>query len=387
MKEAIRHINRWWLVSLLLVLLTACSDSDSEGGNSPDKPSSADPVLTFYVYAPERPMITRASDDDVAANTYENAIYNLQIWVFETGTNELVGYLNPDTYPTDDVMGTVYQMTVSKHFANASPKPNVDVYVVANANAAGLSSLGENTSREELEEAKIGSEYFGVGSPVTNITTKGLPMSGVLRDQTIIGSEPVLTIGTEETMAKVRLLRAVSKVRFVFSRETGVSPVTITNITIDGNMIPTEEYVFLEDNKTYHIGQTYETLAATLLKKPTGEIKYCDEPTDYVYTDQTSQEYEPLIDNGVSEEKLTQAGPYYFKESDKKISGMITYKVGNALPQNIPFYMSVEDINKRFVRNHSWIVYAYYNGSSGEPIITVWVDTNWQTGDYFVIEN
>ena len=387
MKEAIRHINRWWLVSLLLVLLTACSDSDSEGGNSPDKPSSADPVLTFYVYAPERPMITRASDDDVAANTYENAIYNLQIWVFETGTNELVGYLNPDTYPTDDVMGTVYQMTVSKHFANASPKPNVDVYVVANANAAGLSSLGENTSREELEEAKIGSEYFGVGSPVTNITTKGLPMSGVLRNQTIIGSEPVLTIGTGETMAKVRLLRAVSKVRFVFSRKTGVSPVTITNITIDGNMIPTEEYVFLEDNKTYHIGQTYETLAATLLKKATGEIKYCDNPAYYVYTDQTSQPYEPLIDNGVSEEKLTQAGPYYFKESDKKISGMITYKVGNALPQSIPFFMTVEDINKRFVRNHSWIVYAYYNGSSGEPIITVWVDTNWQTGDYFVIEN
>jgi hypothetical protein len=89
----------------------------------------------------------------------------------------------------------------------------------------------------------------------------------------------------------------------------------------------------------------------------------------------------------VSEEKLTQAGPYYFKESDKKISGMITYKVGNALPQSIPFFMTVEDINKRFVRNHSWIVYAYYNGSSGEPIITVWVDTNWQTGDYFVIEN
>ena len=188
-------------------------------------------------------------------------------------------------------------------------------------------------------------------------------------------------------MAKVRLLRAVSKVRFVFSRKTGVSPVTITNITIDGNMIPAEEYVFLEDNKTYHIGQTYETLAATLLKKATGEIKYCDNPADYVYTDQTSQAYETLIDNGVSEEKLTQAGPYYFKESDKKISGMITYKVGNALPQNIPFYMSVEDINKRFVRNHSWIVYAYYNGSSGEPIITVWVDTNWQTGDYFVIEN
>ena len=59
-------------------------------------------------------MITRAADD-VAANIYENAIYNLQIWVFETGTNELVGYLKPDTYPTDDVMGTVYQMTVSKH--------------------------------------------------------------------------------------------------------------------------------------------------------------------------------------------------------------------------------------------------------------------------------
>jgi len=386
MTGARRHIDRWWLMSLLLVLLTACSGSndDSEDTPTPSKPEQ-DPVLTFYVYAPERPMITRAADD-VSPLAAENAINSLQIWVFETGTNYLVGYLKPDTYPTNEE-GEIYQMTVSKRFANAATKPNVDVYVVANAAAAGLSSLGESTTREDLEAAKIGSDYFGVSPVVSKITEgKGLPMSGVLRNQTIIGSNPVLSIGEGNTMAKVQLLRMVSKVRFVFSRKPGGEPVSITGITIDGNMIPTEEYVFLE-NKIYHIGNSYESLPASLLTKSTGDIKYYETPSDYVYNSQSSQEYETLIDKGVAEEKLTQAGPFYFKETDKLVSGTITYKVGNAIPQAIPFFMTVDDINKRFVRNHSWIIYAYYNGPAGKPIITVWVDTNWQTGDYFVVNN
>lgn len=384
MTEARRHINRWWLVSLLLVLLTACAGSDTDTPTPPQP--GQDPVLTFYVYAPERPLMTRTADDDVSALDAENAIHSLQIWVFESDTKRLVGYLSPDTYPTDEE-GTKYQMSVSKSFANAATKPNVDVYVVANAAAAGLSSLGESTTRDELEDVVIGSDYFGVGAPTSKITEgKGLPMSGVLRNQGIIGSNPVLSIGEGSTMAKVRLLRAVSKVRFVFCRKTGGETVSITGITINGNMIPAEEYVFLTDHD-YRIGNSYEPLSATLLTKPTGDIKQYETPPDYVYNSQTSQDYENLIDNGVANSQLTQAGPYYFKETDKQVSGTITYRVGSANAQSVSFYMTADNINKRFVRNHSWIVYAYYNGPAGEPIISVWVDTNWQSGDYFLIEN
>lgn len=381
-----RHIVQWWLASLLLVLLTACAGSE-EDAPTPTEPEQ-DPVLTFYVYAPERPMMTRSADDDVSASDEENAIYSLQIWVFEHDNGNLVGYLSPTVYPTADV-GAKYQMNVSRSFAKAAVKPKVDVYVVANGPVAGLSSLGETTPRNLLEEAIIDADHFGVGTPVSKVpngNNKGLPMSGILRNQGIIGSNPVLSIGEGNTMAKVRLLRTVSKIRFVFSRKTETESVSIEGISIDGNMIPTEEYVFLTD-KSYRIGSSYDPLPASLLSHTTGDIRQSTEPSDYAYNNQTAQNYETLIDNGVTEEKLTQAGTFYFKETDKKVSGMISYKVGTASVQSVPFFMTVDDINKRFVRNHSWIVYGYFNGSTGEPIITVWVDTNWQTGDYFRIEN
>ena len=350
-----RHIDKLWLMGLLLLLLTACSSSSNE---EPEQEFD-NLVLKFYVYTPERPMITRAADD-VNPLSGENDIHSLQIWVFETGTNRLVGYLEPENYPENGV-GVEYQMPASKWFSKAAVKPNVDVYVVANAAAAGLSSLGESSTRDDLEAAKIGSEYFGVDAPVSTFTN-GLPMSGVLRNQSITGAIPIFRVSDGYGgMAKVRLLRAVSKVRFVFCRKPSGDPVSITNITIDENMIPTEEYMFLTD-KSYRIGNVYESSSASLMTDATGDIKLCETPLDYAYTDQTSQAYEDLIDNGVADNKLTQVGPFYFKETDKYVSGKISFKVGtSSTTYTTPFSMSVDDINKRFVRNHSWIVYAYYD--------------------------
>ena len=352
MTGARRHIDKLWLMGLLLVLLTACSSSNDEEQDFENL------VLKFYVYSPERPMITRGAADDVSPLAGENDIHSLQIWVFEHDANRLVGYLKPDTYPTAG-QGVEYQMPASKWFSQADVKPNVDVYVVANAAAAGLSSLNESSTRNDLENAKIGSEYFGVGAPVSTFL-QGLPMSGVLRDKSITGTRPIFTVRDGDAMARVRLLRAVSKVRFVFCRKPSGDPVSITNITIDGNMIPKEEYIFLTD-KSYHIGNEYEPSSATLMTTATGDIKHCDDPLDYAYNNQTSQEYETLIDKGVSKNKLTQVGPFYFKETDKYVSGKISFKVGNSPTYTTPFCMSVADINKRFIRNHSWIVYAYYD--------------------------
>ena len=202
-----RHIKRW-IACLLMLLMTACADS---GDDSTERPAvDIDPVLTIYVYAPERPMITRAAEVD--ANSDENAIKQLHIWVFETGTEKLVGYLNPGNMPTSEE-GAVYQMNVSKDFAKQTDKPNVDVYVVANASATGL-YLAEGTMRSVLEDARIGTAYFGVANPTMSIPN-GLPMSGVLRNQPVVGEAPVLRIGDFDEMAKVTLLRAVSKVLFM----------------------------------------------------------------------------------------------------------------------------------------------------------------------------
>ena len=384
MKCETRHIVRL-LSGMLLLLLSACSSSETEL-QVEEQPT----VITFYVYPSDSPMPTRAGDDLVNTIAHENDIKSLQIWVFTHDDGKLVGYLSPTVMPT--VEGTVYQMEVSKEFANAAPdkRPNVDVYVAANTAAAGLSFNGVTTTRAELENAKIGTNYFGVTSLYTTIDTeKGLPMSGVLLNQPVVGQNPVLRIGDYDNMAKVQLQRAVSKVRFVFCMQQGTDPgekPTITGITLNGENFPVEEYLFLgSDGNPYRIGGTYEPSVATLLTS-TNPITppECDDPSKYIYDSQvftTAQAYEDKIDEGVygtpsepDHKELAQVGPFYFRETDKKISGSISYKVGSETRDPKAFSMVTEN---GFTRNHSWIVYVYY-GADGLDVLTVYVK-EWTT--------
>ena len=375
------------ILGLLLValLMTACSGGGDDGENT--SVTDQQPVLTFYVYAPERPMITRANGVDATAE--ENAIHNMQIWVFETGTNTLVGYLEPTSFPTT-AEGKVYQMNVSKEFANAATKPNVDVYVVANGRST--TTLNASTTREQLEAAVMGKTDFGVSTLQKGVPTGGLPMTGVLRNKVIGGENPVLRVEDEDggSMAKVRLLRMVSKVRYVFCK--GVSDVLrINGITIGANLIPTTEYLFLENNN-YRIGSDYVSSVKSLITETeVPNVLECGNPTKYdinkIPHSLTAQEYENLIDLGVKgdteqniAQELTLVGPFYFKESDKKLHGTITYTPpGEANSKDKPYSMA-DDANSSFTRNHSWIVYAYYEGLSGMQIIVVdvtpWIESS-----------
>lgn len=387
MKCETRYIVRL-LSGMLLLLLSACSSSETEL-QVEEQPT----VITFYVYPSDSPMPTRAGDDLVNTIANENDIKSLQIWVFTHNDGKLVGYLSPTVMPTAE--GTVYQMEVSKEFANAAPdeRPNVDIYVAANTAAAGLSFNGVTTTRAELEKAKIGTNYFGVTSLYTTIDTeKGLPMSGVLLDQRVVGQNPVLRIGDYDNMAKVQLQRSVSKVRFVFCMQQGTDPgekPTITGITLNGDNFPVEEYLFLgSDGNPYRIGGTYDPRVATLLPSTSfpNHItpRECDDPSKYIYDSQvftTAQAYEVKIDEGVygtpsepDHKELDQVGPFYFRETDKKISGSISYEVGSETRDPKAFSMVAEN---GFTRNHSWIVYVYY-GADGLDVLTVYVK-EWTT--------
>ena len=377
------------ILGLLLVALftTACSGGGDDGENTPVTPDQQ-PVLTFYVYAPERPMMTRANE--VNATDEENAIHNMQIWVFETNTNTLVGYLAPTSFPTT-AEGQVYQMNVSKEFANAATKPHVDVYVVANGRST--TTLNASTKREQLEAAVMDGETdFGVSSPQKGVPTGGLPMTGVLRNKGIGGENPVLRVEDEGIMAKVRLLRMVSKVRYVFCKGVGSEVLPINGITIGADLIPTTEYLFLKENN-YRIGSVFNSNAIALITETEiiTDIKECGNPQKYdinkITPSLTPQAFEDLIDLGVKGDAensiaadLTMAGPFYFKESDKKLSGMISYTPpGETVSKDKPYSMA-NDANSSFLRNHSWIVYAYYEGLSGMQVIVVDV-TPWEEKD------
>lgn len=376
----------------IVLLLTACS-SESETTETKQPP-----VINIYVYTPDKPMITRGdigvvSPINNAIN--ESKITKLQIWVFETGTNKLVSYYSPESVAnlngTNSSGEAHYQLSVSEAFAQAqtnnTEKPHVDVYVVANTASCGLSSLGESTTRTALEALMIqksnAKDYFGLTTLADEVPETGLPMSGVLRNVEVQGSSPVYRLDN------VKLTRAVSKIRFVFCREKPEEgktdiPVKINSVKLNKSMIPKEEYLFLGTSEMstpypeYHVG-SYETEAddaKEFLPDPWDDIPTNDNPLDYAYQSQSAQDYEDLIAEGVTKGDLKELGPFYLRESDKLLQGVITYQKGEEAEKTATFEMKTAG---DFSRNHTWTVYAYYS-KSGLVAVTVAVK-DWDNTD------
>jgi hypothetical protein len=88
-------------------------------------------------------------------------------------------------------------------------------------------------------------------------------------------------------------------------------------------------------------------------------------PTVYLYINQESQDYENLINNA----ELTKVGPFYLRESDKRLEGKIYYIIGDDAKE-ADFQMSAAG---DFLRNHTWIVYAYHVGGGFLQLNTLYV--------------
>ena len=237
-------------------------------------------------------------------------------------------------------------------------------------------------------------------------------MSGVLGNVEIGGSSPVYRIG-KTALQKVKLTRVVSKIRFIFCREKpedsdGV-PISINSIKLKAEMIPTTEYLFLktdedlepgEDAKPYNVGSLGSNDAKEFLPVVDGQVQTLQDihkstdPLQYLYQSQTAQEYENLINAGLSKTvkneqnedvpapELTQVGPFYLRESDQQLEGKIKYKKdGDEEEKEVTFKMDQERYDAgeyEFSRNHTWIVYAYYSKSGLVAVSVVlkdWIDT------------
>lgn len=368
-----KHIG-WWLCSMLMLLCWSCGGQDTDT-DTPDVEQG--PFLEIKVYSPERSQVTRADIGDVPGDDNENAIHHMNIWVFENhGTGQpddgkFVGYLsvaNPNP-----LVDSPYRILVSETFVDNPPA--VDIYVTANVTESNTGiKLDRMTTRAQLEAALMkhdGShDPFGLTAPQATVPAGpdgGLPMSGVLKNQPVVGIAPIVSVGTN-----VKVARAVSKVRFVFCNSTAADEqkLTIQSITIDGGMIPKEEYLFLNapyTGRNYKVGSAYEA-AAPLVNTPTVVASYSS-PTEYAYRGQTGKEYETLINDGIDKERLTPVGKFYLRESDKKITGTITYTVGSSTTAlSAPFAMSEAG---DFSRNHTWIVYGFFAGKDNLKVFSV----------------
>jgi hypothetical protein len=365
-----RHIHtlQWLFGSLLIVLFTACSSSGEEdgvGGSATHKPA----LLTIYVYSPEsaatnrQSALSRADTGNVQTVGEEAAIDSLQIWIYESESKAFVGYLSTSEVATLNMgEGATYQLPVSDEFAQN--KPNVDVYVLANVTASncGVGVLNSDISHEGLMTgAKIAYGHYGLEELVNSVPDEGLPMAGKLTVLPVVGDAPALRVGTMSQVATVPLTRAVSKLRFVFAKTTGQPTVNITSITMNANMIPTEEHLFRTPTS-----MTYNTTEAGLLSTSISDVAETADPTNYIYFNQEAQAYENLINTA----GLTVHGPIYLRESDKQLAGTITYTIDDGEPQTADFQMQQAG---DFLRNHTWIVYAYYAGSGRLQVQSLYV--------------
>lgn len=382
-----RHINilLWLLCSIVTVLLSACSSDDAEEEKG-ETTYHRQPMLAIYVYAPEQAATaqknapqTRADvgEVDPIDNTInEGIIKSLQLWVYESTSGAYVGYFSTDDVASlNEGVGTTYQIPVSDVFA--SSKPDVNVYVMANvtSNNCGIEELNKETTRTALlNGAKIANGKFGLEQNTREVPTDGLPFAGMLTTQPVVGDAPTLRVGTLSAVSTVQLTRAVSKLRFVFAKTTGQPTVKITSIKINAGMIPNEEYLFQT------VSMTYNAEAKELLLDEIDDIAETADPTQYIYIDQTAQEYEDLINEAANkqapeEPEVTVEGPIYLRESDIQLAGTISYSIDGGDEQTVDFAMQQAG---DFSRNHTWIVYAYYAGSGNLQVQSLYVK-DWTT--------
>ena len=390
MKRWTKYMERWYLggMLMLLLMLTACSSESGDGAQQPKEK----PVLKIYLFAPESPIITRAENGWVSPSADEKRISTLDVWVFVNNTSNLVSYIHLANLTFDG--SKEVSMEISDAFANNVNKPHVDIYVVANVASSNCGlSLGRSSTPEQLTAALIehksgGGDFFGLTSPVTSVPVEGLPMSGFLLNQEITGTAPVFSANKNKN---VKLVRAVSKVRFVFSKSTAAPVISDLSIKLNNGVLPSKEYLFLKGEyptEKIHLKETsdYESEAEIVSGVSGDDINSCADPASYIFTTESGQQYENKIDAGLVEQtienvtrpaELSEVRRFYLRESDKQMKGTISYTSGsgeNATQKSADFVMNAAG---DFTRNHTWIVYGYFLGS-GDLMLNVALPQDWE---------
>ena len=378
MKIEGRYIWFWSGTLLLLVLqllFVACSSDEQDD----------EPRLNIYVYAPERPVVTRS---EIVPTEEEAKIHNLQIWVFRSSDpSKMVASLTLtkeiELQALNENKSASYSIPLIDRSFAGKPEP-VDVYVLANVlNNNGTNTFESITSSEELDAAVFnGGDFYGFWSnaehqALTAVPSdKGVPMSGVARKRSVVDKNNVLHIND----ANLTLLRTVSKIRFVFSSMKEEKRLYIDGVTLNKEMMYQKVRFFLDnEHPSYWVeGATNTGWPVKLLPSDlVNPVVQNDDPTVYALSSTLSDEaYEALIKTGIDKGELTERGPVYLPESDMRLTGTIYYRLGDdATKKSASFSM----VNGDFRRNQTWIVYAYYTGSSELQVSTVKV-TDWNIG-------
>jgi len=177
---------------------------------------------------------------------------------------------------------------------------------------------------------------------------------------------------------EIDVTRAVSKVRFVFSKAANMdadteitsielvnekTPKTETTAAEYENMLPTSAYLFPRENGNFALpGTSYESLSLT---GTTSDDAYLDN-NDIAKIDDTPlrlrksssmtlEAYNQLLDDEIDAGHATER-LLYLRESDKSsIIARISYKIAGGTEQTVDIPLDTD-----FHRNRWWTVYTYF---------------------------
>ena len=394
---------------LLTAIVTACSQIDDE---QPSVSGKTMP-LTFRLQTAATQTGTRSYEGDVAAeDAKESAIGNVNVWLFDN-TGTLLDYKDAvDANTTNQVTLGVPQEVIDQ-------RQTVDLYILANADVAGINratELSNNMTMGQLKDLKLkGTNFTPTGNnQLVNFTN--LPVSRILQRQPVVKEEEVAGVPTYTyvgTLGNVKVTRAVSKIRFAFTKSTGLTGAEVLGVQLNGNCIANEEYLFpidsLSSPSNYaspYIGDYYahintqaspRYIASPLTLGSTDgtttlyandAIAELNEPADMVWETWkfanptlTASDYDRAIVSATTYTNGNTTGnsykTVYLRESDIQLSGTIYYRLeaGGAI-KSLNFQMSA---NEDFARNHEWIVYAYFRSGFPLQVAVVYV-TQWKDG-------
>ena len=358
-----------------------------------------DPQLMVSLYIPGSTM-TRAQT--VSPLQEELKITSLDIWAFVSEDGAQISYKHIDSFldqtglPNSTITRIGMPLSADMFYRLTDPsKPRVDVYVLANAKSAASFPPGATATRDALDQLIL--ENFGGTIPTMAVPSTGLPMSGVTKNASVTGEYPVLSI------PEVKLIRAVSKIRFVFCQQglpaTDSDPAVIANnnctivgIAFDGTtggkdcQIGATERIFTTAALDLGDPKEYSPLSISFSGAPlipNNKLSVVVDPEELFFRSaghesETADQYETRLDEAVA--KDSQVGPIYLRETDKTISGTITYRTSADGPEKTtPFTMQTGG----FPRNHTWIVYACFIEETMKLLLKV-VVLPWEWSTYNV---
>lgn len=443
--------NKFWILAIAMTIMVftagGCVEplDNNVPGIDPDAIS-----LPIRLYIPGAMPATKASTGftgDVDGVSPESKIFSVQVWMFNHysavhGDNEkAVAYTQStiDWTPAHNIEGSDYYPSSSNppghwesddiyEFPMKIPNDifdrdienlRFDFYVLANGSSIGNPASSDAT-RGELKAMTFGKagdfDYFGTTgttNPTMAVPSSGLPISGFFNegkdDTDVTGAQGVdlrylhpdyergENFDFKAHTPVVQLKRAVSKIRFVFSRPTNMPDVSITDVILDAQTIPDKTWVFENTTTLIPTTSSYNAQKSLGISLATTAIGQIQDPstltTDYYNAHPvdeqaaTAQGYDKYLTAAIKNtapqatEKVV-----YLRESDKAITGTIKYRLPGMKESDKDLtadFKMILDSNppkgtdyNNFLRNHYWIVYAYFMGGKlyVKPTVAPWVN-------------